>query len=116
MFFQIYRKMSFKTRPNSPYGWETSSYSLLQQGVIYIYIWYVTIKSYSCEKDLCSNRELCHGIFLVAVLLFAISFMTTYLSFTPYYSATEMLTRSSEVAKKVNCGPLLQYNKSTTYR
>ena len=32
-FFQIRSKKSLKTRPNSPYGEETSSYSLLQQGV-----------------------------------------------------------------------------------
>ena len=31
--FRIYSKKSFKTRPNSPYGGETSSYSLLQVGV-----------------------------------------------------------------------------------
>ena len=33
-FFRIFSEKSFKIRPNSPYGWETSSYSLLQQGVI----------------------------------------------------------------------------------
>ena len=32
-YFHIRSKKSFKKRPNSPYGGETSSYSLLQQGV-----------------------------------------------------------------------------------
>ena len=34
-FFQIGGKKSFKTRPNTPYGGETSCYSLLQGGVNY---------------------------------------------------------------------------------
>ena len=33
LFFQICSIKSFKTRPKSPYGGETSIYSLLQQGV-----------------------------------------------------------------------------------
>ena len=37
--FRICIKKSFKTRPNSPYGEETSSYSLLQQGVISMLKW-----------------------------------------------------------------------------
>ena len=32
-FYQIRGKKSFKTRPNTPYGGETSRYSLLQGGV-----------------------------------------------------------------------------------
>ena len=36
-FFQIRSKKSFKTRPNGPYGGETSSYSLLQPGVLPTY-------------------------------------------------------------------------------
>ena len=32
-FFKFAVKRAFKTRPNSPYGGETSSYYLLQQGV-----------------------------------------------------------------------------------
>ena len=32
-FFQIRIKKSFKTRPNTPYGGETSHYSLLQGGL-----------------------------------------------------------------------------------
>ena len=32
-FYQIRCSKSFKTRPNTPYGGETSIYSLLQQGV-----------------------------------------------------------------------------------
>ena len=33
VLYQIHIKKSFKTRPNTPYGGETSSYSLLQGGV-----------------------------------------------------------------------------------
>ena len=33
-FYQIHGKKSFKTRPNTPYGGETSCYSLLQ-GEVY---------------------------------------------------------------------------------
>ena len=36
VFFQIRSKKSFKARPNSPYGGETSSHLLLQQGVILV--------------------------------------------------------------------------------
>ena len=32
-FYQICGKKSFKTRPNTPYGGETSRYSLVQGGV-----------------------------------------------------------------------------------
>ena len=35
-FYQIRGKKSFKTRPNTPYGGETSRYSLLQGGVNYV--------------------------------------------------------------------------------
>ena len=37
-FYQIRGKKSFKTRPNTPYGEETSRYSPLQGGVTYILI------------------------------------------------------------------------------
>ena len=33
VFFRICSRKSFKTRPNSPFGSETSIYSLIQQGV-----------------------------------------------------------------------------------
>ena len=49
-FFRICSKKSFKTRPNSPYGGETSSYSLLQQGVgdfltLHYVVTYVALKN-----------------------------------------------------------------------
>ena len=33
-FYQIHSKKNFKTRPNTPYGGETSHYALLQGGVL----------------------------------------------------------------------------------
>ena len=59
-FFQIRCKKSLKTRPNSPYGGETSSYSLLQQGVYY-----------QCTSGVCNNTELqaIGGLFLARIRL-----------------------------------------------
>ena len=42
-FYQILSKKSFKTKPNTPYGGETSPYSLLQGGGV-------------CSKLTCSQR------------------------------------------------------------
>ena len=39
-FYQIHGKKSSKTRPNTQYGGETLYYSLLQEGVLYIHIFF----------------------------------------------------------------------------
>ena len=46
-FFKFAVKKSFKTRPNSPYGGETSSNSLLQQGVKYYTNFKIQSSSYA---------------------------------------------------------------------
>ena len=68
-FFRIRGRKSFKTRPNTPYGGETSCYSLFQRGVVlistsvmneymYIIIFVVLAHSISVEEPVRRSMDL----------------------------------------------------------